>query len=295
MLLSLRSVFFTPSVVMRSSKWVDSCNAMATGRAIPLSIGCLLLAAASLKTSGFLAATESSGHNALRGWVIAIAASAECFCGGALVLGCHPLIFQRICQLLFFVFLLVSGFRVVFSAESCGCLGSIDVGPWTMIVLNLVALIGLQCWRPRRRIGSPIRLVFLSSFSLAMATVLVWTWVSAAEADRVVEVFPRIVDLGTLRPAEKRQITVFLRNKQDSPILVDHFRISCSCLSVNQPHVLLTPGKETEASFELDLGDKPRDSGEMHIEIQGKDKSNSLLFVVEVRFRVARLAERQNH
>jgi hypothetical protein len=254
---------------------------------IPYVVGGVLLVAALLKTQQMLAEIQpTNGDLFASRWVQIAAVEIEIFCGLALLLGFHLRVARRLCQVLFLVFLCVSIYHIAFGAESCGCFGAIQVGPAAALILDIVVIVALWFWRPAGDSTAVWARPWPALVALPVGLLLAWPWLSQAEATAPVQVIPGVIDLGSVVQAEKRQFVVLLRNSSDEVAVIDRLEFSCPCLSAAQSSWLLSPGQDTKAELELDLGKEPDFTGQLLLQLKVWAKESRRVFVAQVIVRV---------
>jgi hypothetical protein len=247
----------------------------------PFFVGGLLLIAAGLKSYSLLVEPVTGPL-----WQPVAVVALEVFCGLALLLGVWPQQIRWGALAMFAAFLSFSLGKGFSGASSCGCLGQIDLSPWAAVILDIVTLLALWLWRPicNRPILAGLR--FSLAVSLPLFLVAGLTWAGSRLPFPRLQVTPSVIDLGTVPQGSRTELTFFVRNPHDVPVIIHSFEISCHCLKPNQPGLVIPPGQEENLCMVLDLNEEPDFSGTLLIDIKGRMPIGQTPFVAQVQVQV---------
>jgi hypothetical protein len=113
-------------------------------------LGVALLIAAILKAEE-LAALPMLGTGVLnQRWLLVCLLELEVVFGGWLLLAVGRFWTWAATFAVWLTFLGVAGYGAISGAESCGCFGRVQVNPWYTSVADLIVVLFLVIWRPRR-------------------------------------------------------------------------------------------------------------------------------------------------
>jgi hypothetical protein len=80
-------------------------------------------------------------------------------------------------------------------------------------------------------------------------------------------------------PAGGRALSTFsLTNRTTAPVEVAEIITSCSCLTAELPTHLLAPGQQVQGTLRLDLHREPHFTGNLGIEVNGRNKAAETVF-----------------
>ncbi len=153
-------------------------------------LGLVLLTAAALK--GHQLATEPVAGTGLfdSRWFLIGVVELELFFGMWLLANLWPKWTRRAALLCFGLFAVVSLFKALSGAASCGCFGRVEVNPWYTFTLDAAAVLALLRWRPSGMASSTL---VLSRALVLRATTVTLAWLFVG--------LPAAVAMGTYQPA----------------------------------------------------------------------------------------------
>lgn len=163
---------------------------------VRLALAVVLLAAAALK--GYQLATEPAfGTSLLESrWVLIILVECELLFGLWLVGNFHPRETRWLAVTCFTAFAVVSCYRGLVGAASCGCFGRLHVNPWITLSLDVAAVLSLVHFVPplRADVDAGRYSLRLSLARRRLVTLLVWVLLGMPAAWGMAN--PRIDRLG---------------------------------------------------------------------------------------------------
>lgn len=136
----------------------------------------------------------------------------------------------------------VAGYQAISGAASCDCFGLLEVNPWATLVFDTGGVLAMLYFSsssrsasgsegsgPRRRlfgdlpVGQMLLLglglifaVFGGTFAVFGSPASALAWLSGSR----VTIQPEVVDLGSARPGEERQISFEVSNSGDAPVTI---------------------------------------------------------------------------
>lgn len=96
------------------------------------------------------------------------------------------------------------------------------------------------------------------------------------------------LNLGEVRAGGQKQSDFWLTNRTASPVEVAEIETSCDCLTIDLPRRIVSPTEKVAGHVLLDLWREPRFTGQLGIEVRGKEKSGKLVFSLMVKVNVER-------
>jgi hypothetical protein len=196
----------------------------------------LLLAAALLKLNGL--AVDPVGRMGLfsvPAFQIAVI-EFELFLAAWLLWGKRPLGSWATALGVFAIFAAVSAYQGWIGRSSCGCFGKLAVSPWYAFGIDLTVLLALFLGRPdleavRRQPWRLLMSILPALFGLGGALVVLAALAGLARSvygspdaalahlrGERISLYPRLVDVGTGIPGERREAAFEVVNRTDHPI-----------------------------------------------------------------------------
>jgi hypothetical protein len=237
---------------MRARALLANCGWLA-GQ-IPRGVGVLLLVAAVLKA--YAAASNSSISQSLfvspRLELLLI--EAELILGAWLVLGVGQTLSVPVACAFFAALLAVAVYQGWTGQTSCGCLGRLQVHPWTMAGVDALALLGLlasftiSLSSKQTANGHSWRRCLLATPALIITTVLlVLTFhpqgvrLLARLSGESLLLRPFVSDLGEGQPGEWRVFEVEIINFSDRAVQIIDGSAHCACRTLDDLPVTIPP------------------------------------------------------
>jgi hypothetical protein len=220
-------------------------------RAVPFIAGAALIIAGLLKTYQLWA--EPSFGSLMtwsRRFEIGLV-EAQLALGFALIANLWAPTLRPVALLLFVAFIGAALSKVVSGARSCGCLGSVEIRPWVILLGDLAVILGLAIWRPPSCSG---RSKLRTSLPLILLFICPWPILVAVRAPA----FPRlrsdpIVTLSQVMPGERRFLLLSLKNPYAEPVEVVSVKSSCLCLTGEALPWRFEAQRETSVALVLDI------------------------------------------
>lgn len=253
---------------------------------LPTIVGGVLLLASALKSHQILTEPAVSSRSP-----VVVLIGVEMLVGLALILGTYPWTLRWIALALFAGFFVTSIYKLHSGASSCGCLGSVEITPSLVMVLDLGVLIALWFWKPipSPQTSSPRLILLLALLSAGGAFLLAWKEASFPYPRLVVP--SPVVNLGSVTSGSEHEFELVLRNTHAQQIVVSRLEVSCSCLTATGSPWIVPPKQEHTVRFHLDLGKEPQFAGQLLIEIQGHVPTGEAAFAAQVQVRVVKSKE----
>lgn len=149
---------------------------------------------------------------------------------------------------------------------------------------------------------------FVAHISLAAVTLATCTgawyagsWcarASKAERDRVkiasngLVVEPELIDYGELKQGQMREVTVTIRNRMNTTLVLMRVETSCPCLSVKMERSRLEPGAAIALSTRLDMSRELHFVGRLLLTVGLFDNEGTKVLAL---FGTANVVKRENH
>jgi hypothetical protein len=89
-------------------------------------------------------------------------------------------------------------------------------------------------------------------------------------SDGFLEVFPKVLDLGSVPQGTSGQAEFILRNPSSEPIVIGKLEKTCPCLDIRLSGTAIPPGAELRGEAFLDMSREPSFAGNLAIELRGK-------------------------
>jgi thiol-disulfide isomerase/thioredoxin len=115
---------------------------------IRILLGLILLTAAALKGHELVTGPTANQGLLTSRWFLITLVECEFVFGLWLLSGLYPIPTRRLALLCFGTFSLVTLYKALSGAESCGCFGKLPVNPWVTFVLDASAVAALLKFRP---------------------------------------------------------------------------------------------------------------------------------------------------
>lgn len=259
-------------------------------RYLALIFGLLLLVTGGLKTHAAFSDKPIDSYLVTNRWELLAIAEFELFLGGWLMSGVYPRLARPLAALTFLCFLAVSLMTAFRGERSCACFGELHVSPWIAAFIDFTASIALLLCRPGANAStvptSSLRRSLLGTFTLALLAPPIALALNDSARSPLLISSQRVMDLGVLTSGEWRDASLYLTNKGDAPVEVGAIASSCRCLSVKCIPQVVPPGGTAQMIVVLDLGKEPDFVGKLRIHVQGRTRSGTLAFSVQVRAQV---------
>lgn len=253
-------------------------------------LGLLLLTTAALKTHAAFTETAFNAGLLSSRWVVPAIAEFEFFLGGWLVAGVYPRLARRCALMTFFCFLGISLFGALNGERSCSCFGELEVSPWIAVSIDSAALIALLLCRPQvdasTNTFSPSRQALLVVFAPVLLGLPLALVVSGDARAPLLSPSKDVVDLGVLSAGERRNTSLLLSNKGDTPVEIVKIESSCPCLCLECVPRDVPPSGTARMTATLDLGKEHGFVGKLRIRAQGRTRSGALAFSVQLTVKV---------
>jgi hypothetical protein len=174
---------------------------------------------------------------------------------------------------------------------SCACLGAIRLSPWMAFTLDL-AVVSLLIY------GQPVPTSALTRAQLATTTglfclagVLAPSVGHLTTRDGLLDLFPKVLDLGTVPQGTSGQAEFLLRNTSSKSVVITQLETSCPCLAIRLPTMAIPPGAELRAEACLDMSRQPHFAGHLAIAFRATTPEETpafgLLVLADVRDAIA--------
>jgi len=251
-------------------------------KATPFVVGVLLMVAATLKAQQLFTDPPASADLQSSLWFRLLLIEVEAVTGLAMLLGfCLPF-FRRAAQLLFAAFAAFSFYQLAFGAKSCGCMGSLEVAPAAMMIVDLVLFVALVVWRPAAQAPRRVAMAWPVALICLLALLPPFALLAAAPAGPDVEVTPAVLGLGVLKPGDRRECAFQVRNPGNGVLEIDGIESSCPCLAVKTKSFVLGPQSQFVLAAEFDAVRKPDFRGAVLIQITGQTSAGRTVLLGQI-------------
>ena len=219
----------------------------------------LILCAASVVKYVTLAEASLSPDLINFDWlVVLLGTGIEAALGLWLVSGLLPLSARVFAIITFSIFAFVAFVRGVRGEVSCGCLGSIEVNPWVMLVFDVIALAMLLSVKPRQMPGRRSRGADL--FGLAGILCLgvgfaAHGYVTATSISRGLVLSEEVKHLGVVGQAEEHTHTFTIFNNCTFAVEIAQSQVTCGCTTLPDLRGrIVLPGQTLDVPITLRTG-----------------------------------------
>ncbi len=191
--------------------------------------------------------------------IMVIGVAAETAVGVLLLSGFNPRITHRLAAILFGILALVALYLFASGVKSCGCFGSITLGPLLMTVIDafFAAFFLLVASRDTARASRTPAFVAIGLGVVMAATgaghgILKAGGLPANQSDVVIDT--HIIDLGRITEAQARHIerTFRVRNPTGQPIHIEKLDRTCTCASAVASADVIPPGGSIDITVVVD-------------------------------------------
>lgn len=259
-------------------------------RYVALVLGLLLLSTGGLKTHTAFSDQPIESYLLTSRWELLVIAEFEFFLGGWLITGTYSRLARRCALMTFLCFLGVSLLTALSGERSCTCFGALQASPWIAATIDFNALIALFLCEPGANIStnafSPLWHGFLVVYPAALLALPIALAVSGDPSSPLLLPSKQIVDLDVLSPGEWRSSSLSLTNAGAMPVEIETITSSCPCLCLECTPRVVPPSGTAQLNVTLDLGKEPSFVGNLRIHVQGKTRSGTLAFSLQVIARV---------
>lgn len=245
-------------------------------RIISRILGCLLIAAASLKLYGTNVTPFAQYGRLLNPTIQFAAIEWEIVLGIWLLTGRKPLGAWLAALFTFLLFASVSFYLGAMGQNSCGCFGSLRASPWHAFAVDVAALVLLGIARPNfRALRGFSRARWRAAMLHGAGAIAIAAALGAGSAGLAVLIFgspdaalarlrgerisiqPRLVDIGSGQPGQTVEAKIEVVNRLDRSMLIEGGTSDCSCLAIQDLPLTLAPGEAHHVSVRIRLPDTP--------------------------------------
>lgn len=257
----------------RMESWLGKGLPLRSSLLVPAAVGFILFLAAVLK--GVDPAAAESFHLA---YVLAF----EFLFAIWLWSGAWPAVSRLIALVLFSCFAVYNWTQATTGAVSCACFGAIGLSPWMAFGLDAAVVALLIYWQPAP--GSVMTRAQLASGTVlfCLTAIIAVSGRDPKAGDGLLEVFPKVLDLGSVAQGTSGQAEFLLRNPSSEPVVISQLEISCPCLDIRLPGTAVPPGAELKGEAFLDMSKEPNFTGNLAIDFRGKTSEEKPAFGIVV-------------
>jgi hypothetical protein len=97
-------------------------------------------------------------------------------------------------------------------------------------------------------------------------------------SDGPLEVFPKVLDLGTVSQGASSQAEFVVRNPSSEPVVIRQLETSCPCLDIRLPGKSVPPGTVVRGRAFLDMSREPHFTGNLAINLRGTTQEEKSAF-----------------
>ncbi len=256
-------------------------------RLVPLIVGFVLVGAAILKAHRLL--TDGSDFpGGLASHLVLI--EAELLVGLTLFFAIQLNLVRIAALALFAIFLVAALWQGFAGAQSCACLGKLEVHPWIMAGLDVCVLGVLWFWKPDCASDSTRAYrwcLFLGCCGFpALLPILILTEREQVRAESRLVASRSQEDLGDVPQGKIREFELFMKNAHDREITVNAVETSCPCLKAQGLPWRFSAGEGRSVRFRLDLAERSEFTGSLLLEAKGKAGARAEAFRVHIKVQV---------
>jgi hypothetical protein len=246
-------------------------------------VGLVLLSAAAIKV--FYPAEVISRPFDSK-WIAMVLAELELFLGLWLWIGLWAAASRLTMLALFSAFAVFNWTEAQAGAVSCACLGGIGLSPWMALGLDAVVVALLLCWRPLAASIGTRGQVGLGTLIFSLGAVIaIWPG-DTKKTEELLEIFPRVLDLGSLPQGTSATSEFVVRNTSSESVSISQVESSCPCLHIGLPAEPVAPGAQVRGEATLDMSREPNFTGNLAVELRAKTVDNKPAFGMVVRAEV---------